>query len=248
MLNEQIWGEFDLKKSYLVKFTAAAALTITGIGVANAVNANPVTKHVEAATTKVKINYVPGYGINIWDDYKNPSFTGKRVQHGTTVKVLASAVGRKGLTWYQIGEDQWIQARYTISVNSKMAKMKAVPSKTAVKVANLAKAEVGKAYTMGGNGPSGFDCSGLAQYVYSKAAGKELSRTTFSQVKEGTTISMQDLKPGDLLFWGSASSPYHVGIYVGNNQYVHAATPSQGVVQDSLTSYFYPSVAKRVLD
>ncbi|HCX40633.1 MAG TPA: hydrolase, partial [Lactobacillus acetotolerans] len=42
--------------------------------------------------------------------------------------------------------------------------------------------------------------------------------------------------PGDLLFWGSASAPYHVGIYVGNNQYVHAATPSQGVIKRKLSS------------
>ena len=112
----------------------------------------------------------------------------------------------------------------------------------------MANAEVGKAYAWGGNGPQGFDCSGLAQYVFSEATGVNLSRTTYAQVKQGKQVSIQDLKPGDLLFWGSASAPYHVGIYVGNNQYVHAASPSQGVVKDSLSSYFYPSVAKRVLE
>ena len=59
---------------------------------------------------------------------------------------------------------------------------------------------------------------------------------------------MKKLKKGDLLFWGSATSPYHVGIYVGGNQYVHAATPDQGVLKQSISTYFYPSAAKRVLE
>ena len=236
-------------KSNLVKFTTAAALTITGLGVASLANNNLTTANVKAATKKVKINYVPGYGINIWDNYENPTFTGQRIKHGKTVNVLSSAIDQKGRTWYQIGEGQWIQARYTIKPGVKIKSAKPQKSvKQAEKVVNLANAEVGKAYAWGGNGPQGFDCSGLAQYVFSEATGVNLSRSTYSQVKQGKQVSIQDLKPGDLLFWGSASAPYHVGIYVGNNQYVHAASPSQGVVKDSLSSYFYPSVAKRVLE
>ncbi|KRL90906.1 cell wall-associated hydrolase [Lactobacillus kalixensis DSM 16043] len=115
-------------------------------------------------------------------------------------------------------------------------------------IVSLAKKQVGKAYVSGSAGPSAFDCSGLVQYVYRNAAGVNLTRTTYTQVKEGKSVSMSNLKKGDLLFWGSASAPYHVGIYVGNGQYVHAATPSQGVRKQALSSYFYPSAAKRVLD
>ena len=111
-------------------------------------------------------------------------------------------------------------------------------------VADLAKKQVGKRAT----GPSAFDCSGLTQYVYKKAANKTLPRTTYTQVNKGKSVSMKNLKKGDLLFWGSTSSPYHVGIYIGNNKYVHAATPGQGVVEQTLSSYFYPSAAKRVLN
>lgn len=114
-------------------------------------------------------------------------------------------------------------------------------------VVELAKKQVGKRYVYGATGPSAFDCSGLTQYVYKKAANKSLSRTTYSQVNEGKHVSMSHLKKGDLLFWGSASAPYHVGIYVGNGEYVHAATPSQGVRKQALSSYFYPSAAKRVI-
>ena len=115
-------------------------------------------------------------------------------------------------------------------------------------VAGLAKKQVGKRYVYGATGPSAFDCSGLAQYVYKKAAKKTLPRTTYGQVTKGKKISLSHLKKGDLLFWGSASAPYHVGIYVGNGQYVHAATPSQGVRKQSISAYFYPSAAKRVLN
>lgn len=115
-------------------------------------------------------------------------------------------------------------------------------------VADLAKKQVGKRYVYGATGPSAFDCSGLTQYVYKKAANKTLPRTTYTQVNKGKSVSMKSLKKGDLLFWGSTSSPYHVGIYIGNNKYVHAATPGQGVIEQTLSSYFYPSAAKRVLN
>ncbi|MDF7668838.1 C40 family peptidase [Lactobacillus sp. ESL0703] len=120
-------------------------------------------------------------------------------------------------------------------------------SQKAKSVVNLAESQVGKGYAWGGNGPDNFDCSGLVQYVYNQAGGVNLPRVTTDQVKVGTTVDMSQLQPGDLLFWGSTDAPYHVAIYVGNNQYVSAATPEQGVVLQTLSSYFYPSVAKRVL-
>lgn len=115
-------------------------------------------------------------------------------------------------------------------------------------VVQLAKEQVGKSYVYGATDPSAFDCSGLAQYVYKKAAKKTLPRTTYGQVTRGKKVSLSHLKKGDLLFWGSASAPYHVGIYVGDGQYVHAATPSQGVRKQAISAYFYPSAAKRVLN
>ena len=115
-------------------------------------------------------------------------------------------------------------------------------------VVKLAKEQVGKSYVYGATGPSAFDCSGLAQYVYKKAAKKTLPRTTYGQVTKGKKVSLSHLKKGDLLFWGSASAPYHVGIYVGDGQYVHAATPSQGVRKQAISADFYPSAAKRVLN
>lgn len=115
-------------------------------------------------------------------------------------------------------------------------------------VVKLAKKQVGKGYAYGATGPYAFDCSGLVQYVYRKAGNTVLPRTTYSQVTLGKKVSLKKLKKGDLLFWGSTSSPYHVGIYVGDNEFVHAATPSQGVRKQPISFYFYPSAAKRVID
>ncbi|TSO25719.1 C40 family peptidase [Lactobacillus sp. LL6] len=257
-----------------VKAAAAATLAVTGVTAVHEVSAQ--SGHVQAATMSVKINYVPGYGINIWDNFNHGHFTGVRAAHGTTYQVLDTQIDKKGRTWYSIGENQWILAKYTVNVNSVAAKnIKAKKVKKAKKVTpavsqaptatdkqetatqstgdasavvSLANEQVGKSYVWGGTTPKGFDCSGLAQYVYKKATGVDISRTTYSQVNQGKSVSLRNLKPGDLLFWGSTNSPYHVGIYVGNNQYIHAATPSQGVIKQTLSSYFYPSAARRVLN
>lgn len=248
-------------KNNFVKVTAAAALTITGVAAVNAVQSDSTTANVQAATIKVTINYVPGYGVNIWDNYNGGHFTGQRAQHGTTWEVLEQKFDSKDRNWYKIGENKWILAQYaTTDASAASTKAANAANKTkkvkksvqatgdASSVITLASAQVGKPYVYGAQGTDSFDCSGLTSYVYSKAAGVNIGRTTYDQVKQGTTVSMNNLQPGDLLFWGSASAPYHVGIYVGNNQYIHAATPGQGVVKQTISTYFYPSVAKRILN
>ena len=135
-----------------------------------------------------------------------------------------------------------------VQANSHQAQAASVTIKRN-KVVKLAKKQVGKRYVSGATGPYSFDCSGLTSYVYSRALGKYITRTTYTQVHQGKTVAVSTatLKKGDLLFWGSKSSPYHVGIYVGGGQYVHAATPSQGVRKQYLSPYFWPSTAKRVI-
>ena len=120
-------------------------------------------------------------------------------------------------------------------------------SSRAAAVVALAKEQVGKPYVWGATGPDKFDCSGLVQYVYQHAAGINLPRTTYDQVKVGQTVPLDQLQAGDLVFWGSETAPYHVAIYIGNNQYVNSATPDQGTILQNMSSYYTPTIAKRIL-
>ncbi len=108
----------------------------------------------------------------------------------------------------------------------------------------------GTPYSYGATGPRSFDCSGFVQYVY-KANGITLPRIACDQANVGTTISKSDLMPGDLVFFGyyGSSSIHHVGIYLGNNQFIHASSGSGRVITSSLSSSYYASNykwAKRV--
>jgi cell wall-associated NlpC family hydrolase len=92
-------------------------------------------------------------------------------------------------------------------------------SATASAVIAEAKKYLGVPYVWGGTTPSGFDCSGFTSYVY-RSVGISLPRVSRDQQNVGTRISPSQVQPGDLVFRGSPA--YHVGIYIGNGQYIHA--------------------------
>jgi len=92
-------------------------------------------------------------------------------------------------------------------------------------VVNTALDMIGTPYRYGGNTPSGFDCSGLVHYAY-RAAGISVPRTTGDQLDTARGIALPQARPGDLLFFKMTSKPDHVGIFIGNGQFVHA--PSSG--------------------
>ncbi|GHE47328.1 NlpC/P60 family protein [Streptomyces vinaceus] len=116
---------------------------------------------------------------------------------------------------------------------------------SAAAIVNFARAQVGKAYISGGTGPSSYDCSGLVQAAY-RQAGVTLPRMSQDQSARGTSVSLSALQPGDVLFWGSRGSAYHVAIYVGGGKFVGAQNPSTGIVERSL-SYDKPTGAVRIL-
>lgn len=109
----------------------------------------------------------------------------------------------------------------------------------------FARAQIGDAYVSGGTGPNSWDCSGLVQAAY-KAAGIDLPRISYQQSSMGTSVSLSDLQPGDVLYWGSRSGSYHVAIYVGGGKYVGAQNPSSGVVEHTM-DWDTPSGAVRIL-
>ena len=116
---------------------------------------------------------------------------------------------------------------------------------SAAAVVSFVKAQVGKAYVSGATGSSAYDCSGLVQSAF-KQVGISLPRVSQDQSTAGTQVSLSNLQPGDILYWGSAGSAYHVAVYVGDGMFVGAQNSSTGVAEKPL-SYDPPTGAVRVL-
>ncbi|MGL5755849.1 MAG: C40 family peptidase [Paraclostridium sp.] len=104
----------------------------------------------------------------------------------------------------------------------------------------LIESKVGNEYVWGATGPETFDCSGLVQYVYKNALGKNIPRTSYEQSKFGQSVDKQNLQVGDLVFFDTMGKGRvsHVGMYVGNNEFVHAANENDGIKKSKLTGYY----------
>ncbi|MFD5267327.1 C40 family peptidase [Streptomyces sp. NPDC058335] len=103
-------------------------------------------------------------------------------------------------------------------------------------VISFLKAQLGDAYVMGATGPNAWDCSSLVQAAF-KQVGVDLPRVSQDQSMAGTDVSLSNLQVGDILYWGGKGSAYHVGVYIGDGQYLDAANPSKGVVIQDLSGY-----------
>lgn len=102
---------------------------------------------------------------------------------------------------------------------------------------------LGCKYVYGGTSTSGFDCSGFTMYVFNKF-GISLSHSSSTQYSNSVHISKSELQVGDLVFFSQkkgSSKVGHVGIYVGDNEFIHAASPGKGVRYDDLDSDYYLS-------
>ena len=109
------------------------------------------------------------------------------------------------------------QPQYSPPANSSSARQ------TRQSIVNLAYQQVGTRYKYGGSSPrAGFDCSGLMNYLHKKGAGINIPRTAGQQRSKSHTVQYADLKPGDMLFFKTGSSTNHVGVYIGNRQFIHA--------------------------
>ena len=173
-----------------------------------------------------------------------------RADAGTKFKVVT--VAKKGATvtathQKKIGKSTW----FKVKVNGKsgwvlstlLTPAKASVTKASSSVSNSGVVATGMAlrgtpYRFGGTTKAGFDCSGFVQYVF-KQNGKSVSRSTLGQFAETKTVSSP--QPGDLVFFANTYRPgiSHVGIYIGNNQFVHSGGRSAEVISLN-NSYWGP--------
>jgi len=106
-------------------------------------------------------------------------------------------------------------------------------------LATFAQGFLGVPYTWGGAAPGGFDCSGFVYYVYSQY-GISLPRVADEQYNYGHRVSMNDIQPGDLVFYSTYTpGPSHVGIYVGNGQFIHASSGANEVTLTAMPKDYY---------
>lgn len=180
---------------------------------------------------------------SVKDDQAVSTQTVQLANNKTQTKTNASNNGSNN------NNKQAIRVGHSSSQNNNRAPKKEsytpAPAASYGSVTSLAQSFVGKSpYKMGGTTPAGFDCSGFVQYVFGKQ-GKSLPRVTSAQENAGTKISVGQAQAGDLYFWGSRGSSYHVAIALGGGSYVHAPAPGQKVSTGS-THYYKPSFAVRV--
>ena len=139
--------------------------------------------------------------------------------------------------WYKI-ENGYVSGDYVRIAEASEAAQNDLGSE----IAEYALQFVGCKYRYGASGPSSFDCSGLTKYVY-KQFGYTLNRTASAQLDNGTSVSRSELQPGDLVMFkkagSSASRASHVGIYIGNDQFVHASSSSVGVIVSDINTSYY---------
>lgn len=110
---------------------------------------------------------------------------------------------------------------------------------------------IGVAYRFGGTTPRGFDCSGFMQYVFRKTFAVNIPRTAAQQATVGTHVSRGNLQPGDMVFFRTAGPRRisHVGMYVGNDRFIHAPRTGKRIEITSLSNKYWSSkyaTARRV--
>ncbi|WP_213781085.1 C40 family peptidase [Caballeronia sp. dw_276] len=132
-------------------------------------------------------------------------------------------------------------ARYQDSPSQEQVVAEDMPSARLSDVLEKAETMIGVPYSWGGNTPEqGLDCSGFVRYVYQKAAGILLPRVSSQISRKGVAIAQTDLHPGDLVFFNTTrGTATHVGIYVGENQFIHAPKKGAYVRIESMKSAYW---------
>lgn len=129
-----------------------------------------------------------------------------------------------------------------VSPNSTLAVRLQTFREITKEITSEALSALGIKYRYGGNNPlSGMDCSGFVKYVFEKAWGKDLPRTASEQFHVGEKVSKKELQPGDMVFFKTTRrhDVSHVGIYLGNNEFIHAPRTGEKIRVESINMNYW---------
>lgn len=208
-----------------------------------------IIEKVDGTWSKVKVNGVTGYIASKYLSDKKVEVTSR----GSNTPRDETEKEEKKEEPKVVDTDSKNNETKKEESNKKEEAPKTSTGKTGADIVSYAKKYLGSRYVSGGASPkTGFDCSGLTYYVYGQN-GYSINRTSSSQASNGKKVAKSDLKQGDLvLFKGtSGSSIGHVGIYVGDNKFIHAANSKKGVITTSLSDSYYSKkyvTARRIVD
>lgn len=196
------------------------------------------TSSVAPATQSTSV-YVICLGDNLWSIAQ---------KFGTTVDNL---MAWNGLTSDALYAGNTLIVSGTASAVGTVEVSRSGSSVTGSRIAAKAAQYLGTPYRYGGASPGGFDCSGFTSYIYGQF-GISLNRTAAGQYGNGFSVTVAGLVPGDLVFFHCYSSGIdHVGMYVGNGQFIHSSSPrSGGVIYSSLYDNYYSKTyygARRII-
>lgn len=237
--------------------TSVVVLEDTGNGWYK-VNFNTVEGYMssEYLTVSTTADAALGYGLVDTDG----SSLNMRAAAGTSYDTVASIPGGTVLElegvdngWYKVtysGKTGYVSSDY-ITITTEPDATETASSDLGAQIVAYAEEYLGTPYVLGGNGPNQFDCSVFTKYVYSHF-GYTLNRTATDQLQNGVSVSKDELQPGDLVFFKYRTSKpvSHVGIYIGNGEFIHASTNRYVVQIDQMESGHYANVyvyARRII-
>ena len=187
-----------------------------------------------------KTGYIKGTGVRMRSGASTTSSILGVYNTGTEMTIT----GESG-NWYKVsygGKDGYVSKDYMTTTKPSSGGSGGSTPSTSIgeTIVATAKQYMGAPYVYGGMSPSGFDCSGFVNYVY-KLCGYSMSRVASSIYNNnGTYVEKANLQIGDLVFFASNSSSIgHVGIYIGNGQFIHSSSGAGCVVISDLSSSYY---------
>lgn len=216
------------------------------------INFNGSTAYASADYVTVNVKSVGTVTADLLNVRSQPSSDSEvvgQLAYGDEVRLT----GVSG-NWYEIllyGQLRFVHSDYVSvrDVSSLISRDGAGFIRTGNRIVDYSKNFLGTPYVSGGSSPSGFDCSGFTSYVY-KQFGVSLPRTAAGQASVGTPVSKSELMPGDLLFFNTYGGISHVGIYISDNNFIHATVPGDVVRISSLDAAYYTSryvTARRII-